>query len=377
MASLLPAVQNDGMTAPMKSVLLLFLVLRGVPAAASHLFKEAWPLQLSLEADFIRICEANLGGNPDGEDREDKRYWSEAILKDFIHSSKRAYVGRVRARGNSSGRPGEGAFHKLLVEFDKKKSLKETMFKNNRKFRINTHVNTYPTATHTKMGRLNSELGAWREGLAYEIARVMGLPVPQTRRALVTYIEKSTGEQFTRQALLIETDKNFAERLGMTKVSISRFAEQKETYITPADSALVHLFEIFIGNEDFVLRTSQEDFSENGPTWDYGNVIVLQREDGTRTVGPYDFDRSTFVAGEVFLEFSMNAPTTFREQLERMVQRLRTRHPESAFRQAAAQILNKRSEIEKTIHRSLVDEEGRRLALKHLNEFVAYMEEIL
>jgi hypothetical protein len=333
---------------------LFFLVPQAFAAGHTALFAERAPVALTLRADFAKIAREHQN-----------QTWSAAEL-----GYGRIFQARARSRGNSSLREGQATFPKLLIDISDAEDLHGTIFRKNRKFRINTHVNTHPQSKYTEMGRLNGDLSTWREALAYEIAEKIGFPTPGRRRASITYTENPTGKSFERHALLLETDKNFGERMGMKVVSLKEFAKEKETHISPEDSALLHLFMALIGNEDFVLRTSNEKPSDKGPDWDYGNVVVLEKADGSRIVGPYDFDRSTFAAGDGFLEYSMNSPATPEEWLDIMFERLQRRHPAEAVKKGIARILGLRSEIEQLIRTAPIDEEGRANALEHIRRFV-------
>jgi hypothetical protein len=356
-----------------KSVLLFSLLLSfslRADESPSRLFADASPLEFSLEGDFVKIFNANVGGNPDHEDRKDPKYWSDASIDINTEGKNDRLKGQIRARGNSSGREGEGTFPKILVELDKGQNLGNTVFKGNRKFRINTHVTTHPTTKYTGMGRLNSEISTWREALAYDVARALGLIVPGTRRARITYTEVTTGEVFTRLALLVETDGNLSERTGLKIVSMEEFDSKQDTGITPYDSALLHLFQAFVGNDDFVLRTSQEPPNAKGPAWDYGNVIVFERPNGERFVGPYDFDRSTWVGGEGYLDYARGGPIAVEDQLNKMVGWLVNRHPDLTVREAVRNIVDRCDEVKRVIRNASIDEEGREIASKHVERFL-------
>jgi hypothetical protein len=342
--------------------------------STSKLFSERYPIRLSLQGEFEKVRQANLGGNWGNEDRSDPKYWSDAILVDRNDPSH-MFSAKIRARGKSSAFETEGDFPKLLVEIKKAELRDGTLFEGARKFRLNTHVSTFPNSERTPLGRLNSEKSPYREALAYEIAEAFGLDTPLTRRAEIDYIEVETDQRFIRKALAIETDKNIEERFDQKIISAEDYSAQQKTFVRLEDSALIHLFQSFIGNDDFILRVDQEPRITKNPISACNNVILLARDDGSRNPLPYDFDLSSIVSGEgmhdgenyLQPEFGLNDNAS--GYLAMMIASLRSRLPEKVVKTTFKKIKNRKSKILKTIQAAIVDEEGKKIALRHYERF--------
>jgi hypothetical protein len=348
----------------------------------SPLFATDSPVKLGLKGEFQRVKEANGEGNWKGDDRSDPKFWSAMELTD-LSAPERNFTGQLRARGMSSALEGEGDFPKLKIEIHKGVDRKNSLFVKDREFRINTHVSTHPESERTEMGRLNDERAPYREALAYDWSRIIGMPTIGYRRAEIAYQDSGTGEKFVRKALLLEKDKSFGERYGAKVLSLDEFAAEQETRISAQDSALFHLFHALIGNKDFILRVSREPRREDNPIWGCGNCLVLEKPDGSRTVAPYDFDLSTLMAGEakiegqhaIFREFGFTDETS--SFLARAITSLKARHPEGEVRAALSRILSKGAQLKAAAESAALDDSGRAIALRHLDRFSSLTEAIL
>jgi hypothetical protein len=353
-----------------------------VPLLKSPLFAARAPLSFSLKSAFQKVKRENGEGNWRDDDRSDPRFWSEMELTDLANPEI-IFKGRLRARGMSSSIEGEGDFPKLKVEIGKSQERGGTLFEKDREFRVNTHVTTHPRSSHTEMGRLNDERSPYREALAYDWSEALGFPSFATRRAEISYEETESREKFTRKALLLEKDKSFGERHGAKVVSIIDFAASQDTKISLADSAKFHFFQALIGNKDFILRTSREPRREDNPIWGCGNCVVLETADGHREVAPYDFDLSTFVAGEIKIKGSWNLYPEFgfRDEatsfLAWSISSLRARHPEADVRMAWADLKSKAEALHAATQDSLIDEEGQKIALRHEQRFFSLVPALL
>lgn len=338
-----------------------------VTNSPADIFRKKNPLALSLKAEFQRIHKANEGGNWTGEDRSDPKYWSTGELIDLSNPS-RAYKVQVRARGMSSA--DDVKFPKLRLEIDDSEDLKGSVFKGARNFRINTHIDTNPTSTHTDMGRLNGENSPLREALAYEIAQAMGLLTPGIRLARMDYTEVATGQRFTRNALLIETDKKIAERIG-GKVSQTF----PETNAIPIQTGSLYLlFHALIGNSDIGLKIKDEPTMGTELYRPYFNSTVFDLPSGAQVPLVYDLDLASIMTdlnaiGRNFLIDGFDITSPYVTSAMFQLSHLRSRLSKSEFDQAIANYQEARPKMNEIIRSAIVDDEGRRIAQAHVDAF--------
>lgn len=353
------------------------------PPSKSPLFNADSVVQLELTSDFVKIRQAANGSFDEMlEGKDDPKYYSPMVLRD-LENPGRTFTGQDRARGNSSLVPTEAQFPKLKIEIADTEQLKGTLFQGARNFRINTHVNTNPTEKFTPNGRLNSEVVPWREHLAYQLAEALGLATPARRLARIHYIDRGSNTDFTRNAMLIETDKKIAERTGTTQIDEFTYSQDVKTGMNPLTAAVYLSFHKMIGNEDVELRVNEDAIAGNDFYRHLYNAMVFEYPNKKRIPVVYDLDFSTVVIGyELFQRKSFtNEDFNLREYESSMLATrfavLRQKLPHEAMVQAVAHIKSRKDNLYQTVNAAQVDDQGRELARKHLDTFFATVDTVM
>jgi hypothetical protein len=353
------------------------------PPSQSPLFSADSVVQLELTSDFVKIRKSGDGSFAEAVDgKDDPKYYSPMILKDLANPG-RAFTGQDRARGNSSLGEYEAQFPKLKIEIADTEDLKGTIFQGARNFRINTHVNTNPKEKYTRRGRLNSENVPWREHLAYQLAEALGLPTPARRLARIHYIDKGSKTDFTRNAMLIETDKKIAERLGATQIDGFTYSQDEKTGMNPLAAAIFLSFHKMIGNEDVELRVNEKVIAPNDFYRPLYNAMVFEYPDKKRIPMVYDLDFATAIIGYevfekgVFVNGEFNLHHHENSMFATKFAVLRQKLPHAAVVQAVAYIKSRKDSLYQTVNAAQVDDEGRKLALKHLDTFFATVDAVM
>jgi hypothetical protein len=353
------------------------------PPSKSPLFNADSVVQLELTSDFMKIRkEADGSFDEMLEGKDDPRYYSPMTLKD-LENPGRTFKGQDRARGNSSLVPTEAQFPKLKIEIADTEDLKGTLFQGARNFRINTHVNTNPKEKYTPNGRLNSEVVPWRENLAYQLAETLGLSTPARRLARIHYIDQGSKTEFTRNAMLIETDKKIGERIGATQIEEYIYSQDEKTGLDSLTAAIYLSFHKMIGNEDVDLRVNEKAIAGSDFYRPLYNAMVFEYPNKERTPVVYDLDFSSAVAGyELFKNGSFNNEhfNLLQRETSMFATRfavLRQKLPHAAMVQAVAFIKSRKDRLYQTVNTAQVDEEGRKLAIKHLDNFFATVDAVM
>jgi hypothetical protein len=344
--------------------------------SSSPLFNGGSILQLELQGDFNKVYKAAQGVAGDPAPKTDASFYAPAVLKDLTHP-ERSLTAQIRGRGMSSLYEGEASFPKLKVEIAKTEKLDGALFDNARNFRINTHVSTNPKKARTALGLLNSELSPWREGLAYELARRLGILAPATRLARIHYIDSVSKKDFTRNALLVETDKNIAERLQMPEAPEPDFRLNEKSGIDPVVGAKFHLFHKLIGNDDVNLRVNEEPVQGGDNYRVLFNASIFKAQDGQILPMVYDLDKATVVSGYETLSGDAFKNTEFK--LLKPAQAifvtkflaLRQKFTQAQLSAAIADFKARKQDLYAAVKNARVDEAGRTNATLHLDTFFA------
>src|SRR5207253_2072320 len=207
----------------------------------------------------------------------------------------------------------------------------------------------------------------------YQLAEALGIATPATRLARIHYINKGTNTNFTRNALLIETDKKIGERLGAAQVSEPELADADSTGIDPVDGAIYHLFHKMIGNDDVQLRTTEKPFMTTPTKRALFNAILFELPNKKRIPVVYDLDMSSIVAdfGKMkhIPEFNLVSSGTTRFMIRSLS--LRQKFTDQQLTKAITLFKSRKDLLYQTVQGAQVDEEGRAIARKHLDVFFA------
>lgn len=226
---------------------------------AAPLFDDASTLEVTLEGPLSRVI----------EDSGDRR---EQALSLSLNGKSIAV--EVRMRGKS--RTVHCGFPPLRLNFSPD-SVKGTVFAGQDKLKLVTHCR----------GNADGEQNVLEEYAAYRILNSLTELSFRTRLLRVRYVDTETpaAPSLTRFAFLVESDEEFAARVGgetLKRRNVSR------TMLDPGHAALVYIFQYLIGNTDWSLVRAFDDehCCHNGKLFSVGesNYYV-----------PYDFDMSGLV----------------------------------------------------------------------------------
>jgi hypothetical protein len=204
-----------------------------------------------------------------------------AINKDRDPDSKQKFPGALRladntdiplqfrARGHVRRMARTCDYVPLLLDFDKKAG-KGTLFARQDALKLVVQC----------AGGRDYEQFLLKEYLAYRIYNLLTHQSFRARLAKVSYVDKATGKPMgTRMGMFLEDETDVAHRLEGRVVELRRlmFADLDSDALMPA-----MLFEFMIGNTDLSIYALH-------------NVRIVQRQDKTLHVIPYDFDLSGLV----------------------------------------------------------------------------------
>lgn len=332
------------------------------------------PIQFRLEADFKHVLE--LKQQDDGMGENPAQLYVSAKLIDM--QNHKTYSAQIKARGNSILTDPEVDFPKLKVEIEKEIDLTGSIFNGSRKFRMNTHISSQKTKDgRTTFGRLIGDNAPVREGLAYQIAKAMGLITPRVQLADVTYVDATQNKTEVHKALILETDGSLAKRYnGEEVIDFSEVQTDQRTAVAPQEGALFMMVHKLLGNEDFALRMYEPDTMQTEKNRHLWNTFLVKLPNGTYRPVVYDLDLATIVtgrntaAGKNFIskEFGLDSPE--KAYFAAKFSLLRQKHPHTELVRAANTIVEKQNLIRELIQNYPVDQAGKDLALAHLDRFV-------
>lgn len=340
-------------------------------AKQSGIWESSQTIRLGLNSDFNQIVNKIEPHFPSSG--------LEASDKKNAYTPTQLSIGNLRvqvlARGNgsTSAYSDEANFPKLKIRIPTKE-VEGTPLEGIPEFYINTHLHTEPKEKWSPMGRLIDGNSPFREALAYDIAKALGIETGGYRRAKITYEDSKTGQKFERQALLIESHQAVAKRLKSSELDIGDFMNlPKPSSENLAAAIRVHLFQNLIGNQDFGF-----DYLRKGsPTMKFQplkNMVALRRPGNKITPVVYDFDVATLVTGYESLYPWQSQPDfgypdrSFAFSMRYML-RLRTEFYETDLRPELNHVLNEIPKLQRLIKAADVDQAGKLNALAHLNNF--------
>jgi hypothetical protein len=233
----------------------------------------------------------------------------------------------IRTRGNF--RREWCALPPLQLNF-KKSQVKGTQFKGQNKLKLVAPCSAGPTAQQNVL----------MEYMAYRIFEILTDRSFGTRLMRLSYIDSDgKKDSWTDLVFVIEDDKDVAKRLALDPL---RVAYNEFDQLDQETTALVELFQLMIGNNDYSLL--------KGPDGDFccHNIEMYADENavGKRIPVPFDFDMS----GLVYADYA--APPSHLP-----IKTVRTRYyrglcqPPEILDAAVAHVLSKRGEIMGTFER--------------------------
>jgi hypothetical protein len=252
---------------------ILGIALVGIAGAATSLaqsvptsdttsvFASDAPLDLLIRTDLRTLLRDR------GEDRREHRGIARYSRAD---GSLDSVAIQLRTRGVFRRRPSVCSFPPLRMSIGRRAG-ENTPFAGERRIKLVTHCRS----TEQYEQYVLQEYLIYR---AYALLTDLSL---RTRLARITY-EDVTGREkaVTRHAILVEDERRLADRHQLravedTNVSLSR--------VDPAQTVLVAVFQYFVGNTDWSVRTPH-------------NIILLADSLGRLHPVPYDFDWSGVIS---------------------------------------------------------------------------------
>jgi hypothetical protein len=266
---------------------LLALLLPCVASAQeSSLFSSKEPLTIRLEAPLRTI----------GAERDDPQFQAARIEVEGAQGEPLSIDLRVRARGKSRAEACE--FPPLLLNF-RSEQPEGSPFAGENRLKLVTHC----------LNRPEHEQYVLLERQIYLALNLLTSASLRTRPIRVSYLDSDRGREITdRFGFLIEDEERFAERSGLTTVSVE--SVERERY-DPSALALLDVFQYFIGNTDWS--------AVEGPGEDAccHNVVPFARSDGVLLPVPYDFDAAGLVEAPYALPAERLPIQSVRERLYR------------------------------------------------------------
>jgi hypothetical protein len=262
----MPSARKPSSLGPICAGILFALLSAGAATAQeSTLFLSDVPLVIRLEAP-LRTVHAS---------RDDPKFEPARMTISNSQGEPLSIDLRVRVRGKSRTEACE--FPPLLLDFPADQS-EGSPFTGENRLKLVTHCR--PNPDHEQYVRLERQI--------YLALNLLTSASLRTRAVKITYIDTDRGRELVdRVGFLIEDEERFAERSGLTTVSVERI--DRERYDAGA-LALLDVFQYFIGNTDWSAL--------DGPAAEAccHNVVPFTRTDSVLLPVPYDFDASGLVS---------------------------------------------------------------------------------
>jgi hypothetical protein len=274
----------------------------------------------------------------------------------------------VSVRGHTSA--DECRFPKLKLKLKGGGSLK-----------IGTHCGESPDDTLSpKFGRLMNEESPFREGLAYKLLAVLGIPSLRTRPARITYIDAdkaggASAAPLVRNALLVEDDTDAQTRVnGRAEIPVDKFGNVRRRGAID-DASRIAFGEALVANFDWCLKFTPDDIyrcNDPHPLW---NLLAFDEGNGKAALLMKDLDLSGVVVGRhswfgtVFnRDFVPSRSETDIEVLSQ-VQRTRSLFSRARLDALRREFLARKSAAYAAVDHADVDARGRALARAHVDAF--------
>ena len=256
----------------MNRFVLFVALLTASPVSGSTLFEEDSVLDVTLRGPLSTVI-------------ADKRDRAEQAFSLSLNGT--TYSVAIRIRGNSRVRA--CPFPPLRLSF-RESSLGGTDLDGERTLKL---------VTHCRNGSERSQDSVLNEYAAYRVFQLISANSYRVRLLSIRY-EDTDGKQARLQGphygFLIESDRSLAKRLGGTvaEVEAIRFAD-----LDNRQTALVSIFQYFIGNNDWSLVTSEND------DVCCHNIDLLRLGDKLVPI-PYDFDLAALTRANYRMAGRMN-----------------------------------------------------------------------
>ncbi len=253
----------------------------------------------------------------------------------------------MKLRGYSSLQ--ECSFPKLTIKSKIPMLAQETQLP--KKFKLGTHCGEHDANQRGTIGRLRNETAAWREALAYDLARSCGIETLRARKVNVTYKILGTEPQtITRQGFILEHMDEFSKRKAGTSVDAETTTQFEVGKFDFVAAQRIKYFHALLGNWDWAIETKSEKKSSTIRLW---NTEVYARASGELVPVPADFDLSSFVTGNLARSEKIDLQVTAEDKA------------------LVEDLLTRKDALLKLIETAHIDEKGRTNATAHVEAFYA------
>ena len=223
-------------------------------------------------------------------------------------------------------------------------------------------------------GKLMGELAVYREAFAYSLMSLLGMPGPLARTARIRYVDSRLGQTVAeKQAFLLESIDGVAARLG-TRVLRTKEPSFPRSYYQRFDRqqlALVHVFNVLIGNRDYDITVDGDLFTQN--------IYLLETANQAIFPVTYDFDLATMVTGKILhASSSVDVQARYVDPTDALsaqdlrdngFPRLRRLVPKADLDRALGAVVAKRTAINQLVAAAPMDQEGRLKIMGRLRAF--------
>ena len=351
-------------------------------AAPEAIFAESEVIELELSGPFAALNSAH-----------DKELWKKAklTLPEGAQGEAQELEVKIRQRGNI--RFEICSFPGLTVKLPKRGA--EASFGDMKTFKIVTHCDKNVRESVGIVARIiGDESSVFREAWVYRAWNLVSGGGHATRRARITYTDSETAKVMVKKAILLETHgwvaKRHEAKEGKAK-SEAWIPRNRLSDLDPRSAALTHLFQIFVGNDDWILydlndpapwrmrgsRLDEDIANIDISIYKLENMMVLEREGEWHLAEPFDWDLASMAAGYTPLRTGLrlnkdlfaDRPEEFRRLLWLLQVKFRTRHSRPAINYAVSMFEQMRPDLEASIDAAGMDSEGEEQVRRRMQWF--------
>jgi hypothetical protein len=278
---------------------------------------------------------------------------------------------KVSVRGNTSRRDSECTFPKLKIDLPRNRVAEDSLFAGIKAVKVGTHCGERPDGQLTKLGRWANQKSPIREAFVYRLLDAVGVATLKARPAEIAYVDN--GQSTVRSAFLLEDDAAAIARFGATG-QVEHFDNARDTFAVD-DTAAVAFAEAMIGNFDWAIKFSPDDYYRNDDANRLWNVLALERADGTAFPVIYDFDLAGSVTGahpwfdRVYFDGILPSRSHRAIEVLGQVQRTRTLFSRAQLDRSRTRFTATREKAYRVLDEATLDDEGRRFAREYLDAF--------
>lgn len=265
-------------------IVILSVLVNGLSAWGADYLSIPAVAKLQLNAPLKKMRRESFGFS---ENEKLPTFAGQLVLVDDVKNPQALNV-IVQVRGQSSR--DELDFPKLKVKLvkDTAQPKADVGFDS---LRIGTHGFDKDSTDYTMLGRLASSAAIYREATAYDVLQVLNVTTLKYRRAKITYTDTDlkTQKPITKPALLLESDKAAAKRLGGEVIDDKMIAKQiAQTLIPIEELTKAIMAETLLGNSDFRIPMTQNEKDQKYVFVHNLTVVKLSETSATLIVGDFD-----------------------------------------------------------------------------------------